>query len=320
MDNPNNVLITKGEVEGILNYFGNIGDDEQYLTIDNLEIFQRAFVHESYFQSVQNTIANGNAANNVYIQYIPTESNERLEYLGDHLLKATMGRYLYERFDGEREGFLTRLKIKIEKCSMLHKIGVTLGFRRYLLLALQVENQTLLDKDRGRGTPSYYEDSFEAFIGAIVVQFGEKGYIYADRFVRNVIENVIDFAEIIAHNDNFKDSIQRRFQYLRWSCPVYRNLTEEGPLYRKVFTRMLVLTAAQYAELDPTIRVQIKAYTHNILADFKVSGEPNALMTLLDIVQSGNYILGIGCGRKVVSSEQECAKVCLVNLNLELDY
>lgn len=322
MDNPNNVLITKSEVEGILNYFGNIGDDEQYLTIDSLEIFQRAFVHESYFQSVQNAIGNGNMPNenNVYIQYIPTESNERLEYLGDHLLKATMGRYLYERFDGEREGFLTRLKIKIEKCSMLHKIGVTLGFRKYLLLALQVENQTLLDKDRGRGTPSYYEDSFEAFIGAIVVQFGVKGYIYADRFVRNVIENVIDFAEIISHNDNFKDSIQRVFQKWQFKTPVYSNLTEEGPLYRKVFTRMLILTAPQFDELEPANKAQVKAYTHNILADFKVSGEREALMTLLDIVQGGNYILGIGCGRKVVSAEQECAKMCLKNLNLDLDY
>lgn len=317
MDNPNNKLITREEVENILNYFGNIGDNSEFLTINNLEIFQRAFVHESYFQSIQNAIVNGNTTCNMYI---PTESNERLEYLGDHLLKATMGRYLFERFDGEREGFLTRLKIKIEKCSMLHKIGVTLGFRKFLLLALQVENQTLLDRDRGRGTPSYYEDSFEAFIGAIIVHFGEKGYIYADRFVRNVIENVIDFAEIISHNDNFKDSIQRKFQFEKWACPVYRNLTEEGPLYRKVFTRMLTLTSLQFAELDGPIQVQIKAYTHSVLEDFKVRGEIDAFKILLDIVQSGNYILGIGNGRKVVSAEQECAKTCLLNLNLELDY
>jgi dsRNA-specific ribonuclease len=34
--------------------------------------------------------------------YIPKESSERLEYLGDHILKAIMGRYLFERFGNER--------------------------------------------------------------------------------------------------------------------------------------------------------------------------------------------------------------------------
>ena len=140
----------------------------------------------------------------VYINYLSKESNERLEYLGDHILKATLGRYLYQRFGTEREGFLTRLKIKIEKCSMLHKFAVTLGFKEFLLLSLQIENQTLLDLDRGRNTPSYYEDAFESFLGSIMEDFEEKGYIYAERFLRNIIENIIDFSELISKNDLFE--------------------------------------------------------------------------------------------------------------------
>ena len=114
MDNSINKMITKNEVEDILNYFGNIGDNGSRLTINNLEHFQRAFVHESYYQSTQNAIVNNIQLTNPFITYIPCESNERLEYLGDHILKAILGRYLFERFDGEREGFLTKLKIKIE--------------------------------------------------------------------------------------------------------------------------------------------------------------------------------------------------------------
>lgn len=322
MDNPNNCLITKTEVENILNYFENIGDNGERLTINNLEHFQKAFVHESYYQSVVQQIQNSDNQNEnkkIYINYIPDESSERLEYLGDHVLKSTMARYLYERFPSEREGFLTKLKIKIERCSMLHKIGVTLGFKRYILLSLQVENQTLLDQQRGRNTPSYYEDSFEAFIGSILVEFGERGYLYADRFVRSVIENVIDFAELISKNDNFKDSIQRYYQSLKWKTPVYTGLNEDGPLYRKVFTRILILTNEQYNLIDEQLKQIIRNYTNEILQHYKLT-DYTIFNRLHDITNTGSFILGIGYGRKVITAEQECAKQCLLNLKLDLNY
>lgn len=318
MDNPINKLITKEEVENILNYFTNIGDNCQRLTINNLEFFQRAFVHESYYQSVQNSIINNNFEKK-YINYIPIESNERLEYLGDHILKATMGRYLYERFSNEREGFLTKLKIKIEKCSMLHKFGVILGFKKFLLLSLQVENQTILDIDRGRNTPSYFEDVFEAFIGAIILDFEEMGYIYADRFVRSVIENVIDFAELISKNDNFKDSLQRYYQSLKWKTPTYINLNENNPLYRKVFTRILILNHDQFIQLDQSVQEKILMYTKFILKEYK-NTNPTVFKKLFDIQSDNQYIIGLGLGRKVVEAEQNCAKQSLLNLNLSLNY
>jgi len=321
MDNKNNILITRQEVENILNYFENIGDNGTRLVINNLEHYQQAFVHESYYQAVQYYFTKGEAVkeDNTLFSYVPKESSERLEYLGDHILKAVMGRYLFERFENEREGFLTKLKIKIEKCSMLHKIGVTLGFKKFLLLSLQVENQTILDLDRGRNTPSYFEDAYEAFIGSILLDFGEKGYLYADRFVRSVIENVIDFAELISKNDNFKDSLQRYFQSLKFKTPVYTSLNEEGPLYRKVFTRMLVFAAEQYFAMDKNVQNIIKQYTTRIIEEYRIKN-PLVYAKLFDIYQRGNYILGIGFGRKVTNAEQECAKQCLLNLQLDLNF
>jgi dsRNA-specific ribonuclease len=320
MDNPNNVLISKLQVENILNYFCDIGDDNTRLEIKNLEYFQRAFVHESYYQSVQNAIMNNSIKTTpIYLNYIPIESSERLEYLGDHILKGTMGRYLYERFSTEREGFLTKLKIKIEKCSMLHKFGLTLGFKSFLLLSLQVENQTILDIDRGRNTPSYYEDVFEAFIGAILLEFGEKGYVYADRFVRSVIENVIDFAQLISKNDNFKDSLQRYFQSLKWKTPTYVTLNEVNPLYRKVFTRILLLSKDQYSQLGHQTQSKIQKYSQAILSEYKVSNS-DIFYKLYEMMSNDNYVLGVGAGRKVVEAEQDCAKRSLLNLDLDLNY
>jgi dsRNA-specific ribonuclease len=319
MDNPNNQLANREKIENILNYFENIGDNNTKLKINNLEYYQRAFVHESYYQSVQNTVINKFLdVEKTYLHYIPCESNERLEYLGDHILKAIMGKYLFTRFDQEREGFLTKLKIKIEKCSMLHQFGLTLGFKNLLLLSLQVENQTILDLDRGRNTPSYYEDAFEAFIGAIMLDFNERGYIYAERFVISVIENVIDFAEIISKNDNFKDSLQRYFQSLKWKTPIYTSLNEEGPLYRTVFTRMLTINKENFDQLDNSVKNTIIIYTQKILEHYKTT-QPEIFTKLFNTSQN-EFILGIGFGRKVINAEQDCAKQSLLNLNLDLNF
>jgi len=320
MDNPNNRLITKEEVENILNYFENIGDNNERLLINNLEYYQSAFVHESYYQAVQNACLNNNlSSNNIYINYVPKESNERLEFLGDHMLKASLGRYLYNRFKEEREGFLTILKIKIEKCSMLHKLGITLGFRKYILLSLQVENQTILDISRGRGTESYYEDSFEAFVGAILEDFGDKGYIYADRFIRSVIENIIDFAEIISKNDNFKDSLQRFYQSLKFQNPTYISINEENPLYRKVFTKIVTINKMDLSQLDNEIQNNVINYTKRIIEHFKANNT-QVYMNILNLYNQDKYILGIGYGRKVNQAEQNCAKEGMLNLNLDLNF
>jgi dsRNA-specific ribonuclease len=319
MDNPHNCLITKEDVENILNYFENIGDNGERLSINNLEYYQQAFTHESYYQSVQNQLINKSENQKIYLNYFPKCSSERLEYLGDHILKANVGRYLYQRFTDEREGFLTKLKIKIEKCSMLHRIADTLGFKRFLLLSIQVENQTIVDLDRGRNTPSYCEDSFEAFVGSILEDFGDKGYIYADRFVRSVIDNIIDFAELISKNDNFKDSLQRYFQSLKWKTPVYSSIQEQGPIYRRVFTRGLFLSNEQCLELSEIVQKQIHESTVEILEYYKRS-DSTVYNELISKVYSGYSILGIGVGRKVVNAEQECAKQCLLQLNLPLNY
>jgi dsRNA-specific ribonuclease len=319
MDNPNNRLILRQDVEDILNYFENIGDNGERLVINNLEYYQQAFTHESYYQAVQNQLTKKSEIANIYINYLPRSSSERLEYLGDHILKAIAGRYLYRRFEDEREGFLTKLKIKIEKCSMLHKIANILGFKKFLLLSIQVENQTVVDLDRGRNTPSYCEDSFEAFIGAILEDFGDKGYIYADRFVISVIENIIDFAELISKNDNFKDSLQRYFQSLKWKTPVYFSVEESGPIYRKVFTRTLFITSQQFTEVSEILQKKIYQTTLKVLEFYKKENK-QVYENLLKEINNGNYILGIGMGRKVVNAEQECAKNCMYQLGLELNY
>ena len=322
MNNPCNKLITKEKVEDILNYFSDIGGicgEKTRLSICNLDWYQSAFVHESYHQACQNYIASPDNSP-VYLNYVSMSSNEKLEFVGDRVLKSILGVYVEERFgDNEREGFLTRINIKIEKCSMLHQIAVTLGFKDYLLLSLQIENQNILNFNRGRSTPAYFEDAFEAFIGAIRKDHGELGNVYAERFVRNIIENVIDFSELISINDNFKDSLQRFFQSLKFKTPVYHTIQEDGPLYRKVFTRLLYITKEQLEQFNFNQQKCIKEYTNDSLKYYQTI-YPKIYLELFEKITLDHFILCIGIGGKVTEAEQMAAKQGLINLNLDLDF
>lgn len=366
MDNPHNKLLTRDDVHGILNRFGNIGNDNEMLVINELVHYQKAFVHESYFQNIQNVLLNDYPLGNVYINYTPDESNERLEFLGDGILKAVMVAYLEERYPNEREKFMSKLKMKIERCTMLHKMGIELGFKEFLLLSLQVENETILNYDMGRQCPSYYEDAFEAFIGSIIKDFGiEQGMIYAYRFIKNIIENVVDFAELNSSNDNYKDSIQRYYHSNNWGIPKYITITtsEVVPIHRSIFTRILVLEKSSKISVSVqkkslTIVKKYKDYiceedSNNIINykqclnfitylqknglsitdskdrsvidndEFCDSFKNTSTSTCLEeYIGNGNslVIVGVGHGKNKKEAEQECAKDCLINFNLDLMY
>jgi ribonuclease-3 len=301
MNNKQNCLIKKDDIESILNYYGPIGDNGEALYVNNIDLYQKAFVHESYLMACKGT----NVEPSMSELYLPEESSERLEYLGDNTMKYIMGRYLYERFPMEREGFLTTLKIKLEKTKTLHKFAVELGFSKWLLISDEVEAHTILSPESGRNTRSFYEDAFESFIGSLVLDNSEQGVVYADRFVRNVIENNIDFSELITKNDNFKDSIQRYFQSNKWRTPEYSQLVESGPGYRRLFTRVVYIECLL---LDSSI----------IVSSYKTS--PETYRKLFDKVSKGYFVLGIGTAGKVVDSEQLAGKASLLNFELPLDY
>lgn len=318
MDNPHNKLISKEKVEEILNIYGPVGDNNERMKVNNIENYQKAFVHESYYMAVQNLLKSQDEFK-VYINYIPDESSERLEFLGDHILKAVMGRYLYERFDNEREGFLTKLKIRMEKTSMLHKLGEKLGFREYILLSSQVEKSGVLGMWRGRNVLRNCENAFEAFIGSIMVDNGEDGYRYAERFVRNIIENEIDFSEMIACNDNYKDSLQRFFQSKKWKTPEYDGIDEDGPVYRRIFTRGLWIDEEKLMDFNDKIQERVKELTMRTLEEYKTK-KVETYKSMFNKTVSGKYLLGIGYGKKVVDAEQDCSKHCLQNIGISLNY
>ena len=82
-------------------------------------------------------------------------NNEVLEFLGDAVLSAVVARYLMERFHGQNEGFLTKMRTKLVNGEMLGILARKLGFGELIIISRHIE-----DKCNGRTNPNILEDSF----------------------------------------------------------------------------------------------------------------------------------------------------------------
>ena len=235
--NTNNKLITEEEVIEILKKFGI----EEKIT--NLEIFQRAFIHKSYIKKENK--------DDVELEEKPEEcldlqdvSNERLEYLGDAILSATIASYLYERFPNEEEGFMTRIRTKLVNGEMLGSLAGKMELNEYLVISRHVE-----EKCGGRTSVKILEDIFESFIGALYLDFNEEelehprldfysglGFQICQVFIINIIEKFVDFSDLILNDYNYKDQLMRYFQQKFKHTPKYKEVLIEGPPNNRSFT------------------------------------------------------------------------------------
>jgi ribonuclease-3 len=146
-------------------------------------------------------------------------SYERLEFLGDSLIGMIVANYLYSRFPDQNEGFLSKIRTKIVNGRMLGYLSDKIGFPKFAIISKQVE------ESGGRNNFKIMEDIFEAFIGALFLDFQTEsdkvqlpnsinispftgaGYFIVESFIIYIIENYIDFCELIRIKNNYKDML-----------------------------------------------------------------------------------------------------------------
>ena len=175
----------------------------------DISFYRMALVHKSYCTRKNENFVNGNVRCPENCLGLQECSNERLEFLGDSVLSLVVAEYLYERFPDNEEGFLTKMRTKLVNGEMLASLSDRIGLGRHVLISKQIE------ENNGRENAKILEDTFEAILGAI---FLDLGFAQAKRFIITVLESNIDFAELVASNNNYKDTlikyIQHNFNYL----------------------------------------------------------------------------------------------------------
>ena len=92
--------------------------------------------------------------------------NERLEFLGDAILKLVVSEYLYHKFPERAEGDLTKIRAAVISDDTLAAVGRRLFLGDYLLLSAN-EKRT-----GGARRKSNQANAFEAVIGAVYLDAG----------------------------------------------------------------------------------------------------------------------------------------------------
>ena len=218
--NPLNIKIKLNDVQSILTKY-NIP-----ATVDNISLYERAFVHRSYVKRPHYE----NAQQNITIVERPddclplsSKSNERLEFLGDGILEAITKYYLYRRFPKENEGFMTEKKIAIVKNEAIGRIAYEMGLHKWLILSKHAEEKKIRTNLKKLGC------LFESFIGALFLDFNKvvvkdeenwfqnmfvtgPGFQMAQKFIENIFEQHIDWVALIQNDDNYKNILQVKIQ------------------------------------------------------------------------------------------------------------
>lgn len=164
-----------------------------------------------------------------------SESNQRLEFLGDSFIGFVVARELYCRLPQVAEGDLSKMRSEIVRGEALANVARRLQLGSFLHIGHGE------DSSGGRQRGSNLAAALEAVIGAILLDQGsEIAYGLTTRLLETDISRSVSGGVI----KDPKNALQELTQGAGRGTPVYRVVGESGSDYRKVFT-MEVLVDGQ---------------------------------------------------------------------------
>ena len=188
---------------------------EQALGLDFRDrgLLRQALTHRSYVNETS-----GNDA----------DSYERLEFLGDVVVRLIVSEELYHRLPDCDEGGLTRRWTALLSQRALATVAERLGVAPYLLLGRGFESTG------GRHSEAVLGDVMESLIAAIYL---DAGYDATRRFVLLAMSDEVEAA---CRNDwrpdNPKAELQEMLQGQGRPTPVYHVVESSGPAHQPRFT------------------------------------------------------------------------------------
>lgn len=138
--------------------------------------------------------------------FFKTYNNERLEYLGDAVLSTVVAEYLYKKYPGKNEGFLTKMRSKIVKRKTLNKVAERMGLD--LILAKY---------SQGKMSFSMLGNAFEALVGALYIEYGYDKT--RDYVISKILMRYLDIHDLEKSDDNYKS------QLLEWGQKEGRSIS-----------------------------------------------------------------------------------------------
>ena len=184
------------------------------LKFKNIGLLNQALCHTSYTNENNLDVLN---------------SYERLEFLGDAVLKLSISKFFYSKFTDYQEGKLTKIRAEVVSDKTIAEYALKIGLDKVLLLG---KNEK---KHGGAKKESILACAFEALLGAIFIEYGARGYKKAYDFLINNFKD-----EILEVNDqinflNPKAILQEYTQGINHDLPKYNLIKEVGAAHDKTF-------------------------------------------------------------------------------------
>ena len=271
--NPKNREITPSDVIPILKRYGWKG------RIQKFDLFAQACCHKSYVDRPELWKEQEEQGDEMTMAPRPDDclplrrcDNEELEYLGDRVLGLITASYVSKRYPGQGEGFLTRILSRIVNNKQLGILAKDVGMSRWIILSRHMEE--VCD---GRNNLRIMGSMFEAWFGALYLQEEEpgRGLQQCHDLLVRILEEHIDFVQIIIEDTNYKDQLLRKFQTLYHVPPRYKEMEVVGPPHDRMFTMGV---------LDPMDRVVAVSTARN-----KKVAEQEASRLALEILEAGSH-------------------------------
>ena len=212
--NTKNILLEEKDIYNLLSAY------DVNLPINDIKVYRHAFINKSYVIRKNDNFKTGNI--NCPDNCLPLQenSNERLEYLGDSILNICVANYLFNRYPAMNEGFLTNMRTKLVNGNMLAKLSKLLGLDKFIIISKQLE------ESNARQNKNISEDTLESLIAAIYIDFNKNtnkgGFDIVCEWIISVIEQNVDFSELIKVKLNFKDTLIKYCQHnFHWQPKFY---------------------------------------------------------------------------------------------------
>ena len=182
------------------------------LDVKDLKNFKIALTHSSFVK--ENELEN-------------EQFNERLEFLGDAVLKICSSRYLFEKFPQYPEGKLSKIRSILVSDESLAKFALKIKLNEHLKLGKNEE------KNDGRNRNSTLACAFEAMLGAIYLELGEKTVF---DFLLKIYKDEVEKINNNIEKYNIKALLQEYTQEKNKNRPEYKVLKVDGEPHDPVFT------------------------------------------------------------------------------------
>jgi ribonuclease-3 len=175
------------------------------ITFKDQSLLKMAVTHRSYSKSIKSS---------------KVGDNERLEFLGDAVLKLIMSQYLYHEYPNQSEGFMTKIRSKVISDKILSQLALSINLGHYIYFSYG-EKQS-----GGASRESNLANTFEAILGAIYL---DQGYVVTEKVFLNCylsLKSKLDSQKIAV---DYKSVLQEWSQARQLGVPIYSLIKTEGP-------------------------------------------------------------------------------------------